>query len=188
MKINLFITLLLFLCIGSARADTYKYVDENGSVHFTNVPTEIKFKRISREKVAPKVSESSHQKKSEPIIELLSKKYSVDPALIKAVIKAESDFNPKAVSSKGARGMMQLTPATAKELNVEDSFNISDNLEGGVKYLKYLLDLFDDNLIFAVAAYNAGENAVKKYNNIPPYPETQNYVRKVLTYYSDFSK
>jgi len=188
MKIVLMSLILLTLTLGSAKAEMYKYVDEDGNIHFTNVPTNLKYKSMSKAKKKVKTRKSTHQKRCEPIVEVLSKKYSVDPALIMAVIKAESDFNPNAVSKKGARGLMQLIPSTAKSLNVDDSFDIQDNIEGGVKYLKYLLDLFDDDLIRAVAAYNAGENAVKKYNNIPPYPETQNYVRKVLTYYKSFSK
>ena len=137
-----FVTLIaaLLLTLSHAEAKIYKYVDENGSVHLTNVPTDMKFKAISGgSKRGVKRSKSTYQKKAEPIIEVLGKKYSVDPALIKAVIKAESDFNPNAVSKKGAKGMMQLIPSTAKSLNVEDSFNMTDNIEGGVKYLKYLL-------------------------------------------------
>jgi soluble lytic murein transglycosylase len=188
MKYVVTLIAVLLLTLSQAKAKIYKYVDENGSVHLTNVPTDVKYKSVDREKRGVKRTKSTFQKKAEPIIDVLSKKYAVDPALIKAVIKAESDFNPKAVSKKGARGMMQLIPETAKSLDVADSFNMSDNIEGGVKYLKYLLDLFNDDVIFALAAYNAGENAVKKYKNIPPYPETQKYVRKVLAYYKAFSK
>jgi len=122
------------------------------------------------------------------MINTLGEKYSVDPALIKAVIKVESDFNPTAISHKGASGIMQLMPQTASDLDVNNIFNSKENMEGGVKYLKYLIDMFNNNLPFAIAAYNAGENAVKKYKSIPPYAETQQYVRKVLAYYEAYSK
>jgi soluble lytic murein transglycosylase len=187
MKIYFVAFLAFFLATSTAKAKIYKYVDENGSVHFSNVPTDVKYKPTAVERRI-KTYKSDRQKLCEPIIEIMGEKYSVDPALIKAVIKAESNFDPNAVSSKGAAGVMQLMAGTAKRLNVDNPFNIHENIEGGVKYLKYLLDLFNNNLIFAIAAYNAGENAVKKYQSIPPYLETQNYVRKVLSYYNTYSK
>lgn len=115
------------------------------------------------------------------IISKASVKYNVDVALIKAIIKAESNFNHQAVSPKGAQGLMQLTPQTAQAFKVGDSFHPENNIEAGTRYLRYLLDLFEDNLPLALAAYNAGENTVIKYNNkIPPYRETQEYVKRVL--------
>lgn len=119
--------------------------------------------------------------KYDQIISNASVKYNVDIALIKSIIKAESNFNYQSVSPKGARGLMQLTPQTAHALRVEDSFHPENNIDGGTRYLRYLLDLFEDNLPLALAAYNAGENTVIKYNNkIPPYRETQEYVKRVL--------
>jgi soluble lytic murein transglycosylase-like protein len=187
MKIYFVTLIILFLSIGSAKAEIYKYVDENGVVHFSNAPTEVKYKLIKK-KSSVKSYYSKRVKDCEPIINKMCNKYSVDPALVKAIIKAESDFNPIAVSKKGASGLMQLTPGTASSLKVNNIFNVDENIEGGVKYIKYLLDLFNNNLLFAVAAYNAGENAVKKYKDIPPYKETRNYVQKVMTYYKAFSK
>lgn len=112
-------------------------------------------------------------------------KHGVDPHLVKAIIKAESNFNPRAVSPKNARGLMQIIPATAKSYGVQNSFDPSSNINGGVKILKDLIDYFKD-IKLAVAAYNAGKNAVIKYNNkIPPYPETRQYVKKVMDYYHD---
>lgn len=114
--------------------------------------------------------------------------YKVDPALIKAVIHAESAFNDKAKSSQGAMGLMQLMPATAKELGVDDAFNSTKNINGGTKYLAQLLHRFDGNIKLASAAYNAGPNAVKKYGGIPPYRETQNYVKRVGILHARYQK
>ena len=110
-------------------------------------------------------------------------KHKVDPKLVMALIQQESGFNQNAISKTGAQGLMQLMPATAKSLGVTNAFNPSQNIEGGVKYLKGLLDRFNGNTILALAAYNAGPNAVKQHNGVPPYKETQNYVRNVLKNY-----
>ena len=116
------------------------------------------------------------------IIKDKADKYNLDEILIKAVIKAESGFNPNAVSKAGASGLMQLMPGTARGLGVEDIFDVEQNIEGGAKYLRGMLDRFDGDKSLALAAYNAGPNAVKRYGGIPPYQETQNYVKRVLSY------
>lgn len=117
------------------------------------------------------------------LIDEYSQKYGLDSDFVKAVVKQESGFNEKATSKCGAMGLMQLMPGTAKALNVADPYNARDNIEGGVKYLKGLMDRFDGDMKLALAAYNAGPNAVKKYNGIPPYNETQNYVRNIMSMY-----
>jgi len=117
-------------------------------------------------------------------IVLISEKHKVDPYLVKAVIKAESNFNPDAISSKNAQGMMQLIPETASDYGVEDPFDAKENMEGGVQYLRDLLDYFDGDLKLSLAAYNAGKGSVIKHGfTIPPYPETTDYIAKVLQYY-----
>jgi soluble lytic murein transglycosylase-like protein len=112
-----------------------------------------------------------------------AQRYGVPDRLVSAVIRAESGFNPRAVSSKGAQGLMQLMPGTASILGVRNSFDPRQNIDGGVRHLRGLLDRFPDNLALAIAAYNAGEKAVTTYGGIPPYPETRDYVSKVLRFY-----
>ena len=116
------------------------------------------------------------------IIDNVSKKYNINSSIIKSVIKAESDFNPSVVSSAGAMGLMQLMPDTARSLGVDDTFDPVENIEGGVKYLKEMLDKFGGNLELALAAYNAGPGNVVKYGGIPPFQETENYVAKIMGY------
>ena len=121
-----------------------------------------------------------------PIIERVAESYEVDPALIKAIVMAESNFNAMAVSKRGARGLMQLMPSTAEALGVEDIFNPEHNISGGVRYFKRLLDRFDGDITLALAAYNAGSAKVRKYNGVPPFKATQIYITKVIEYYRHY--
>ncbi len=171
-------------------ADIYKYVDSEGVLHLTNVPSipNAKYVLILREKRVLFQSDIDIHK-FDNIISNAAKKFRIDPVLIKAIIKAESNFNHEAVSPVGAQGLMQLMPATAYALQVEDTFHPENNIEGGARYLRYLLNTYRGNLKLTLAAYNAGERAVAKYNNnVPPYRETQNYIKRVLSYYKDFSR
>ncbi|HNT91071.1 MAG TPA: transglycosylase SLT domain-containing protein [Smithellaceae bacterium] len=176
--------------IPGVSADIYKYVDEEGVLHLTNVPSipNAKYILILKEKRVHFHSDIDVNK-YDHIIAKAASKYKIDQALIKAVIKAESNFNHRAVSPVGAQGLMQLMPSTAYALQVDDVFQPENNIEGGVRYLRYLLNVYKGDLRLALAAYNAGETAVAKYNtNIPPFRETQNYIRRVLSYYDDFKK
>lgn len=179
----------LMACPTKSLADIYKYVDAEGVIHLTNVPTEshVRYVLVMRERPVHFNLSAEDVTKYDDLIAKAAQKYNVEPALIKAVIKAESNFNHRAVSRVGAKGLMQLMPATASYLQVQDSFHPENNIDGGVRYLRYLLNTFNGNLPLALAAYNAGENAVYRYNRIPPYQETQTYVRRVLNYLDRYS-
>jgi len=161
-----------------SRADIYKYVDENGVIHFTNTPTDKRFRMFMKTSAGVPHREQRY----DTIIARLCRKYAVDTALVKAVIKTESDFNPYAVSKKGAQGLMQLMPHKARELNVSDPFDPRENLQAGISHLGTLLNRFDGDVKLALAAYNAGENAVHKNNGVPPFFETQEYIKRVLKF------
>jgi soluble lytic murein transglycosylase len=121
------------------------------------------------------------------IIHKASKRYGVDVSLIKAVIKAESDFNQHAVSNKGAQGLMQLMPGTAEAMDVEDPFDARDNIHGGTRYLSLMLERFNKDMRLALAAYNAGPERVAEYRGVPPYQETKTFIDRVLGYYKQFN-
>ncbi|MGP8002763.1 MAG: lytic transglycosylase domain-containing protein [Smithella sp.] len=177
------------MAAGTARADIYKHIDKDGVLHLTNVPSDpnVKYILIMKEKRILFQS-NIDVNKYDDIINRAANKFGLDSALIKAIIKAESNFNHNAVSPVGAQGLMQLMPKTAYALSVDDSFHPEKNIEGGARYLRYLLKTYRGDLSLALAAYNAGEKAVAKYHyNIPPYRETQNYVRRVLSFYKSYS-
>ena len=179
----------LFINASLSYGDIYKYVDPEGVIHLTNVPTEhdVPYVLVMKEKRVIFQLQGDITRYDE-LIARASEKYRIDSALVKAVIKAESNFDHRAVSPVGARGLMQLMPATAATLQVKDSFHPENNIDGGVRYLRYLMNLFKGNLPLVLAAYNAGENTVIRYNNrIPPYRETQTYVRRVLDYFDRYS-
>jgi soluble lytic murein transglycosylase len=169
-----------------AISEMYHYIDKNGTVSLTNVPTDRRYKAVSFDTYRLPVKVS--QQELDQAIAWYSKQHRLSPALLRAVIKAESDFDPRAVSRTGALGLMQLMPRTAAAMKVEDPFNPVENIAGGAKYLRYLLNRFHGDLPLALAAYNAGEYRVKRWQQIPPIQETQFYVKKVLNYYSVFKK
>jgi hypothetical protein len=184
---SIVLLLLAAVCVLPAAADIYKYEDPEGVVHFTDAPTDKRFKVFMRDlkkdqRLRTTFRISGNSAEYEPLINQYAQEYRVDVALVKAVIHAESGYNPNAVSRVGAKGLMQLMPQTAKDLKVANSFDPQDNIRGGVRYLRFLLDTFHGDTSLALAAYNAGMNKVARYGGIPPYAETRNYVAKVLDY------
>lgn len=190
-KTPVFIFLLVvMLSLPATAADIYKYEDNEGVLHFTDAPTDRRFKIFMRDIKKDQRLRTNFRLTNcvgnpaefEPIINSCALEYGVDKSLVKAVIHAESGYDPNAVSSKGASGLMQLMPKTAESLKVSNSFDPKQNIRGGVRYLKFLLDTFKGDVSLALAAYNAGLSRVAQYGGIPPYVETRNYVDKVLQY------
>lgn len=185
---------VVLLGITPVNADIYKYEDAEGVLHFTDAPTDRRFKVFMRDIKKDRQLRTSFRlsncgrdpKEFEPIINSCAMEYGVDKSLVKAVIHAESGYNPNAVSPKGAAGLMQLMPKTAQGLKVSNSFDPAENIRGGVRYLRFLLDTFKGDVQLALAAYNAGLSKVAKYGGIPPYEETRNYVTKVMNYRSAY--
>jgi len=178
-----------------AAAEIFKYKDRSGNIHFTDKPMkkgsgfrllwrsggDARFGPVSRFDAG---AMKQNQARFAHMIKSVAKNTRIRPELLHAVVRAESAYDPKARSPKGAEGLMQLMPATASRYKVSDSLDPKQNLMGGALYLRDLLEMYDYDLMLALAAYNAGENAVKKYGNqVPPFPETQNYVRKVIKFY-----
>lgn len=187
-KIQLLAFNLLLLLVTGAVADIYKYVDADGVVHFTNDPPTKKFKLYRREGVKAQQLGLGRATPSiySDIISRNCEKYSLEEGLVHAVIKAESNYNSDAVSRKGALGMMQLMPETARLLNVDNPLDAEENIRGGSSYLRQMLNEFNGNLDYAIAAYNAGPNAVRRHGGIPPYEETRTYVKRVKKYLNTY--
>ncbi len=196
--------IIVMLATGPARADIYGYVDERGVSHLSNVPLDQRyylFKKERKETTFPGSSlviinvpgtvprrttnvNPAHRKQYASMVSTVAKENGLDPALLHAVITVESGYNPKARSSKGAAGLMQLMPETARRYQVTDIWDPRQNVSGGARYLRDLLAMFNNNMGLALAAYNAGETAVIQHGNrIPPYPETRSYVPRVMQHY-----
>jgi len=176
---------LAILSVSPAKATIYSFVDENGSLHFSNAPQDSRYR--------PGIRTTSYAKPQgnefflyDKHIRRAARIYDVDPLLVKAIIKAESNFDRLALSKRGAKGLMQLMPETALDMNVEDPYDPRGNILGGTCYLRKLLGLFDGDLALALAAYNAGPERVKKNGRVPQIAETKKYVKKVLKNYKQF--
>jgi soluble lytic murein transglycosylase-like protein len=177
-----------------AAANIYAFTDEKGVVHFTNLPQlDSRYKLVYRIPTSPELRPNAWSPnaprnidigKYVPIIADAARAHGLDPKLIHAVIRAESGYNPQALSPKGAVGLMQLIPGTAQRYGVSNSYDPKQNIFGGTRYLRDLLNMFNGNVELALAGYNAGENAViRAGNRIPNYPETMAYVPKVMNFY-----
>jgi hypothetical protein len=181
------IGVMVLLAVGGvASADIYKFVDEEGVICYTDAPNGKTTQQVSRDKKEKPVGKADNVIGHDfsGYVHKAAAKYELEPELIKAVIKTESNGNHRAVSRKGAVGLMQLMPSTASDMNVSNPFNPEENIEGGSRYLKYLLERFNGNLTLALAAYNSGPGTVEKYGSVPPILETQQYVKKVFTMYN----
>lgn len=177
--------IVTFIVTTSAYADIYMYIDQKGVCHFTNTPTSGKYRLYMRETVfkpAPPRNIGQYDR----VITEAANSNGLSPHLLKALIHVESYFDPRAVSKKGALGLTQIMPANLELLNVRDPFNPKDNIMGGARYLKSMMNRFGGRLNLALAAYNAGPTAVERYKDIPPFRETRNYVEKVLKYFRHY--
>ena len=180
--------ILLFCVVPPVSAEIYRYRDERGVWHFTNIKSDRRYKLYLGK---PSGGKSGHTGKTdldglEEIIHLAARQFQVDSSLIKAIIKAETDFDHRAVSRKGAKGLMQLMPDTAREMGVKDPLDPEQNILGGTRYLSLLLKRFNDNKTLAIAAYNAGPEEVASRRAVPPFPETRKFVKNVMNYYREF--
>lgn len=173
--------LLVLAPVAFGEAAIYVHVDEAGTAHFTDAPTKPHFRPLPAFGLPRGVNLVRGQYAD--LINQVSTQEGVDPELVRAIIRAESNFDPNAVSRKGAQGLMQLMPGTAGRYAVGNTFDPEANIRGGVRYLRFLHDMFSGRLPLALAAYNAGENVVLRYNAVPPYPETRQYVSRVLGLY-----
>jgi len=187
-----FVFILSFLLWPSVSgADIFRYVDGEGVIHYSNIQPDAKFELYLRE--GPKAAAPTRaagppgDSWMTAYVDRYSRANDLPPALVHAIIKAESNGQRKAVSRKGAKGVMQLMPFTSKRLRVSDPFDPIENIEGGIKYIKELLVAFPGDLTNVVAAYNAGPAAVRKYGGVPPYQETRLYVRRVMDLYRQYS-
>jgi len=181
---------LLALLPFGVRGEIYKYRGQDGSIHFTDRPMSGKYRLLWRSGKTKsrggygRAQMEANKTKFSPMIEKVAKELRLHPGLLHAMVRVESSYNPRALSRKGAQGLMQLMPETATRYGVGDSYDPRQNLEGGARYLRDLLKEFEFDIRLALAAYNAGENAVKRYGNqIPPFPETVDYVAKVMGEY-----
>lgn len=184
--LGVIVILIAGSCV-SALADIYMYIDSQGVLHFSNVPTSSQYRLYVKERPARNL-DNPDPRSFDMIIREAAQRHGLSESLLKAIIKAESNFNPRAVSKKGAKGLMQIMPKNFDALNIRNPFNPRENIMGGAKYFKNLHTRYKGKLPLALAAYNAGPQAVDRYKNVPPYPETRDYVEKVMKYYYVYKK
>lgn len=177
----------LLCCCATVQAQVFRYQGPDGRLYFTNVPPPPAATPPVVTRPALSTTRLVAQAPVLPLIHRVAQQYSIDPRLVQAIITVESNFDPHAVSRAGAQGLMQLMPDTAARYRVENPFDPQANIEGGIRYLRDLLLMFPGDLRHVLAAYNAGEGTVQQYGGMPPYPETQRYVERVLALYGAFT-
>lgn len=203
---------LLVLCAAAAlglavscpaTADIYSYTDKDGTVHFTNIKPrgkqgknyKVYMKTPDRRKARPgvrpvpaRVTDPARYSRYDASIREAARNFAIPEPFIRAVIRVESDYDPRVVSVAGAQGLMQLMPGTAKRMNCKNPFDPHDNIMGGTRYLRHLANMFGGDMVLTIAGYHAGEGAVLKYDGVPPYSMTKEYIRKVLKFYYRYKK
>jgi soluble lytic murein transglycosylase-like protein len=199
----LLVAAVLSLGAHDIRADIYTRTDSDGTIHFTNQRPAGKHRhkykvylktppsRKARPGVVPvpaRSTDPARYSRYDASIREASRTFSVPEPFIRAVIRVESDYDPRVVSNAGAQGLMQLMPGTARRMNVKNSFDPHDNIMGGTRYLRYLANMFGGDMVLTIAGYHAGEGAVMKYNGVPPYTSTHGYIRKILKFYHHYKK
>ncbi len=191
------IFIIVSFCLSAAASSLYVCRDARGKKFYSNMPESGRCQSLATPKLGtitlsggwPGYSGNSYKNvRYHSHIDYYGKRYNIDPNLIKAIIRAESGFDRYAVSEKGAKGLMQLMPATAREMRVSDPFNPEQNIAGGVRYLRKLLHMFNGDLVLSLAAYNAGPNQVKRAGGVPGISETKRYIKRVLSYYERYGK
>ncbi|NVL91729.1 MAG: lytic transglycosylase domain-containing protein [Desulfobacterales bacterium] len=176
------ISIVFFTSVG---ADIYRFRDENGVWHFTNIPSDPRYRLYIK---TDGIKGNQYIEKYDAIIHRAAEQFGVEVHLIKAIIKAESSFDPNAISESGAQGLMQLMPTTAEDMRVNNPFDPEENIFGGTRYLSILLRRFEEDKRLAVAAYNIGAEIVAKHKSVPPIPKTRRFVERVMKYYTQFKK
>jgi soluble lytic murein transglycosylase-like protein len=185
LQLILYVFVITLFPLGNAAADIYRFRDENGVWHFSNTRSDMRYRLYLR---TSKLGGVQYLKKYDAIIRNAAARFGIDANLIKAVIKAESSFDPDAISESGAQGLMQLMPDTAQEMRVNNPFNPEENILGGTRYLSLLLRRFKQDKRLAIAAYNVGATTVTKHNDVPPIPQTRRFVEKVMKFYRELNE
>lgn len=185
-RVGLWVLVILSLLASApVSADIYMYRDADGVMHFTNTPSSPEYRIYIRSR-KPRFYTPANINKYDRIIKEAAHRHGVDFSLLKAIIQAESSFNPQAVSKKGARGLMQIMPQNFPSLNIKDPFDPRQNIMGGTRYFRKLFDRYNGKLALTLSAYNAGPTLVDRYQRIPPIPETERYVEKVMRFYRHY--
>ncbi len=177
--------LIAIFFLSNAEADIFRFRDKEGVWHFSNTRSDARYRLYIRTRG---IGGKQYLKEYEDVIRKAAEQFGIEANLIKAVIKAESSFDPDAISESGAQGLMQLMPDTANDMKVDDPFDPEENIFGGTRYLSLLLQRFNQDKRLAIAAYNVGPTTVTKHNAVPPIPQTRRFVEKVMKFYREFNE